>query len=187
MRLILTLLILWTSAFAQSSDWAKMSQGQKDFAYKCIEWGREHKDVFYYIIKGDTLDMGETLAALPWNESSLNADTKHKGGHSKGPWGLKKSTVANIRASKTYPKRPRVSGFEELGLQADIWDAAAIYLDCIRYIKQWHHNRGLAITNRRAWQLAAQVYRDGTNWQRRKEYGRVFRQRVAFLTKIKEK
>lgn len=158
-----------------------MSQGQKDFAFKCIEWGRAHKDTFYFTIAGDTLDLGETLAAIPWMESSLGVDTNHGEGHSKGPWGISGTTANGVYASKDDRARFGLSRTAPMGFETDIRLAAAIWLKGMGYIQQWHANRKRSITDREAWQLAAQVYRDGTNWQRRKEYGRVFRQRVAFL------
>ena len=150
-----------------------MSQAQKDFAYKCIEWGEKH------------YQMGHTLAAIAWMESSLGVDNEHNEA-SYGSFGIRIRTATGVFAEKLQPEFP---GHFDSTLKRNFKFAARcailIYLDNTRYIKQWHRNRGLTITGRRAWQLAAQVYPGGTNWQNRAEYGRVFRQRVKFLKTVR--
>ena len=145
-----------------------MSQAQKDFAFKCIDWGEKH------------YQMGHTLAAIAWMESSLGDDNEHKDNYSCGPFGLSKTTTTIVARGDSEnvcrggPSTRRI--FQTSGRIAIL-----IYRDNIRYIKQWHRNRGRSVTDREAWRLASQVYRDGTRWQRRKSYGKMFRQRVAFL------
>ncbi len=149
-----------------------MVKAQRDFAYECIEWGEKN------------YGMGHTLAALAWMESSLGADNEHDE-NSYGPFGISQITAKGMVKGSLQPKfssyinRNLERNFEFAGRFAIL-----IYLDNIRYIRQWHRNRGLTISDRTAWQIAAQVWPGGTNWQNREEYGRVFRLRVAFLRKL---
>ncbi len=160
-----------------------MSQTQRDFAYKCIEWGQEHFPEFHYEIDGIKIDLGHTLAALAWMESSLGADNEHDE-RSYGNFGIRtitaekvvRANARNVFSNNLSSKYPLQRDFEFAATTAIL-----IYLDNIRYIIQWHRNRGLTITDREAWRLAAKVWPGGTNWQNREEYGRVFRQRVKFL------
>ena len=114
-------------------------------------------------------------------ESSLGVDNGHDEA-SYGQFGIRAKVTINVRKFTWTRELDRRI---EIRLQRDFEFAARscllIYRDNIRYIKQWHRNRGLTITGRRAWQLAAQVYPGGTSWPRREEYGRVFRNRVRFL------
>lgn len=152
-----------------------MSQAQKDFAFECIKFGEKE------------YGMGHTLAAIAWMESSLGADIYHGKKNSKTPFGITKVTGNTIR--KQFGFRVWIHGGKNrsYGKRIDRTQmriTCLIYKDNIRYIKQWGRNRGITFTNREAWQYAAQVYRDGTNWQKRVSYGEVFRQRVKFLRAI---
>ncbi len=154
-----------------------MSQAQKDFAYKCIEWGEKH------------YQMGHTLAAIAWMESSLGVDNEHDE-ESFGQFGIRPTTITSDTISARLQKKGYTDIREPINDLTHNFKFAAtscllIYRDNIRYIKQWHKNRGRNATNSQAWQLAAQVYPGGTNWQNRAEYGRVFRQRVKFLKTVR--
>ena len=146
-----------------------MSQAQRNFAYKCIEWGEKN------------YGMGHTLAAIAWMESSLGEDTDHGEEKSYGPFGLSRESAAKVLSTSDFARKPvnrrDLEGNHELAATASI----LIFADNIRYIRQWHRNRELTITDREAWQKASQVYPGRTNWQNRAEYGRIFRLRVAFL------
>ena len=144
-----------------------MVKAQKDFAFKCIEWGEKN------------YGLGHTLAGIAWMESSLGADTDHAGGNSKGPWGISPQTYASTNG---LSGRLRPWAGSEEDFLSHIRGAAIIYLENARYIRQWHKNRSLLpISDRRVWQYGPMVGRGGTNWQNRAQYGRVFRTRVAFL------
>ena len=149
-----------------------MSQAQRDFAFKCIEWGEKN------------YGMGHTLAGIGWMESSLGADTDHGEENSIGEFGLGVTTSRRIKTISPGAYR-RLGETPGGNFKSAATTACLIYFDNIRYIKQWHRNRGLTVTDHEAWQKAAQVYPGGTSWVNRKEYGRVFRIRVAFLMNLK--
>ena len=166
-RLILPLLApwpLWGGRKKLSVQWASMTSVQKQwlmFAYDC---GAPHQ-------------LGESLRAICWQESSAGSDLEHESDGSFGLFGNKALIVAT-RHYETWPGDPtkkQVATMRRRLINEPVFAAIA----CVDELEYWQGKRG-----EDRWTKVWASYNAGWKWRNGLDYARDIMAKVKFLRTV---
>ncbi len=166
-RLILPLLApwpLWGARKKLSVQWASMTPVQKHWLKFAYDYGRPHQ-------------LGESLRAICWQESSAGIHMENLKDGSYGLFGGKALSVAT-RHHKTWPGRPTTYQINVVAVRLKI-EAIFAAQACVDELEYWQGKRG-----EDRWTKVWASYNAGWKWRNGLGYARDIMAKVKFLRTV---